>query len=283
MRALLLAIASLFLAAPVAASTYTEVEKTCPVGGEKFKFNELMSISTFGMMPDGMPIGSGYFPIELPQCPGNGLVMYEEFDAAKVAQLAHIITRPDYRAMLTAETRYYIAYRLAKELGETDSSSWLLLSATWEAKNAGNAEQARRYNEEFVAHVATIAADTKSFESIAIRARAANALRELGRFDEAAAMRAAIVIAPDAGGSGGAANREGWSGFVAQLAAPIARHDATRAPIDMAGTREAAFRCIEKELAPERDVAPLSAFETGYCARPEIAAEVAKIRKTRGN
>lgn len=284
MRALLLAVGGLFLAAPIAASTYVEVEKTCPVGGEKFKYMELASITTFGAMPDGMPIGSGAFPIELPQCPGNGLVMYEDFDAAKVEKLAGIIARPDYQALRAAETRYYLAYRLAKELGEAESAPWLLLSATWEAKNAGGGDRARRYNEAFVALVRGLAADAKSFASIAVRARAANALRELGRFDEAEAMRAGIVIDPDAGGgdSDAAENRKGWGGYLAALARPIARHDDGRTPIDMMNKREASFRCMAKELAGDgTEVPPLTAFEAKYCERPEIAAEVNAVRKTR--
>ncbi|HSX56090.1 MAG TPA: hypothetical protein VLG14_12380, partial [Sphingomonas sp.] len=56
------------LAVPAAASTYFMVRKVCPVGGQKFKFAELGSISTWGSLPDGMPMGSGEFPIALPQC-----------------------------------------------------------------------------------------------------------------------------------------------------------------------------------------------------------------------
>jgi hypothetical protein len=63
--AYLAAVAAL-IAIPAAASTYFTVRKTCPVGGQKFKFQELGSISTWGALPDGMPVGSGEFPIRLP-------------------------------------------------------------------------------------------------------------------------------------------------------------------------------------------------------------------------
>lgn len=271
--------AAVAAAAPAAASTYAPTRKTCPVGGEKFDFMALMSISTFGELPDGMPIGSGIFPIRMPQCPGNGLVMYRDFDAAAVQRLKTIVGSPAYRTLRKTETSYYLAYRLALDLGD-DSAPWLLLSASWEAKNAGAADQMRRYDEEFVARVAAMPASSTAFRSIALRARAANALRELGRFREAEQLRAAIVIDPAAGGSedGAEQNRKGWSEYLARLADPIARGDSTRAPIDMQGEREASFRCLEP-VRKQHPGPPLSAFETSYCARPSVAAAIQDLRR----
>ena len=283
------AIACAMLCAPLHASTYYPQQETCPVGGEKFEFMALGSISQWGALPDGMPIGSGSFPIQAPQCPGNGLVMYRDFTPAEVKLLEAFVGSADYKALRAAgETPYYLAYRTAKALGE-DNPAGLLLNATWEAKNADPAgERARRYNAEFVALVGGMKADAAAFESIALRARAANALRELGRFEEAEALRASIAIAPDAGGTGEDApeNRAGWGRYLALLAAPIARQDPVRTPIDLIGDREAVFRCIAqaaaakgKEAAPE----PLTAFETEYCARPQLAAQIAEQRKRLAN
>lgn len=274
-----------FLAAPALASTYFTVEKICPVGGQKFKYQSLGSISTWGAFPDGMPIGSGMFPVQLPQCPGNGLVMFRDFDKAAVAKLTPYVGGTEYRELRAAgETPYYLAYQTSRMLADPEPE-WLLLSASWEAKNAGEAESARaaRYNAEFVDLVKQRAISATEFESIALRARAANALRELGRFDEAEALRASIVIAPDAGGAGddAAQNREGWSSYVAKLAAPIVRKDMTRAPLDMIGDNEAVFRCLGKEFAAkyaEPAPPPLTEFETQYCARPELAETIAERR-----
>ncbi|HSI18026.1 MAG TPA: hypothetical protein VK980_09670 [Sphingomonas sp.] len=275
----LLAAALMTGPAPAWASTFAPTKKTCPIGGEKFDYMALMSISTYGELPDGMPIGSGMFPILMPQCPGNGLVMYRDFDAATVKRLEPIIASPAYQALRKTETRYYLAYRLAAELGD-DGATWLLLSATWEAKNAGAADQAHRYMEEFVARVAAMPTSATDLTSIALRARAANALRELGRFKEAEQVRAAIVIDPEAGGSGDDAvqNRKGWARYLAKLAAPIARGDTARAPIDMLGEREASFRCLEPSRK-QNPGAALTAFETSYCARPEVAAAVQNLRR----
>lgn len=282
-----LAAVAVLIAIPAAASTYFTVRKTCPVGGQKFKFQELGSISTWGALPDGMPVGSGEFPIRLPQCPGNGLVMFRDFSRPEIAKLSPYVQGEVYRGMRAAgETPYYLAFHTARMLGDADPE-WLLLSATWEAKNAGSAAAARvdRYNAEFVDLVRARAASAADFESIAMRARAANALRELGRFDEAEALRATIVIAPDAGGSADDAgeNREGWAKYLRDLAGPIARRDMTRIPIDMMTEDYAVYRCLEKEQAAKHGLpqpATLTEFEVRYCARPELVQAIGQARKS---
>lgn len=276
---------------PAAASTYALVEKTCAVGGEKFQYSELVSYSTYGAMPDGMPFGSADFPIALPQCPGNGLVMYSDFDAARVKKLEPVVLGAEYQELRKTETPYFLAYRLAEQIGDSASVPWLLLSATWEAKNSDpGSGRARRYAETFVALVKAMPVDNAAFMSIALRARAANALRELGRFEEAEMLRTSIVIAPNAGGDArdAAGNRKGWQGYLSNLAAPIARRDGARQPIDMADVGTAAYRCLEPEssygITPRpagTTPPPLSAFEVEYCKRSEIAAEVERFRKNR--
>jgi len=266
------------------ASTYTEEKMNCPVGGEKFRYMALASISTWGALPDGMPLGSGQFPIKPAQCPSNGLVMYRDFSIQEVAKLTAFVMRDDYQALRSSgEMPYYLAYKTAVFLGDA-KPYWLLLYASWEAKNRdSDGAIARRYNEEFVATAKIVPADPADFESIALRVRAANALRELSRFDEAERIRSAIVIAPNAGGAeeGGAAHRADWAKLIADLAAPIARKDSSRRPIDMLGEREAVSRCLSQEAA-ERLGQPLpptlSAFEQAYCARPEFGDQLKEQR-----
>lgn len=267
------------------ASTFVEEKVKCPVGGEKFKYMAIASYTTFGTYPDGMPFGSGQFPVAFPQCPKNGLVMYREFNTDEVTKLSTYIVGPEYLALRAAgETPYYLAYRIAKMLGDADTH-WLLLSASWEAKNADPAGSlARRYNEEYVGAVRSLTANSQNFESIAARFRAANALRELGRFTEVEEMRTAIIIAPDAGGSDSdaAENREGWSKLVTSLEGPIKRNDTARAPIDMSSEREAVSRCLSKEIAEKFKLPtwpPLTSFELSYCAKPELEASIAEMKK----
>ena len=272
-------IALMFVSAPAIASTFSPVTKTCPVGGQKFRFMAQMSSTSWGQLPDGMPLGTGPYPTMLPQCPKNGLVMYRDFDAAAVTQLAVLVASPEYQALRATETPHYLAYWLARRLGDTDRLAWLLMAATWEAKNSADVDpRGKRYAEEFVALIRAAPVSSSNFESIALRARAANALRELGQFQEAETLRASIVIAPDAGGtdSDAAENREGWAQFLTLLAEPIARSDPGRGPIDMLGEREAMFRCMRAANQPGGEpVVPLTPFETSFCARPEMVKAVA--------
>lgn len=281
--------AAIFVSTAADASTFAPVTKKCAVGGEKFRFLEQMSSTSFGQLPDGMTVGTGPNPPTLPQCPKNGLVMYRDFDAATVKALTSIIATPEYQSLRATETPYYLAYWLARKLGD-ETPAWLLLAAGWEAKNEDPVSQrARRYAEEFIALVATTPLSDTSLESIALRARAANALRETGKFADAEALRASIRIAADAGGpdsADNADNRKGWTDFLTLLAAPIGRGDPARAPIDMVGTREAAFRCIAplmKRDATALPVPPLTAFEVSYCAKPDIAEAVVKLKDQLGD
>lgn len=281
----LLALLAAAGAAPAQASTYTEEEVVCPVGGEKFTRMALMSISTWGALPDGMPLGSGVFPVELPQCPSNGLVMYRDFTPEEVARLAPFIASEGYKALRSAgETPRYLAYRTAQFLGDKDLH-WWLLEASWEAKNQDpESARARRYTAEFVEAARLVKPDEGNLEAIAARFRLANGLRELGSFDEAEAVRASIVISPKAGGNDKEAreNRTAWAGMIADLAGPIARKETSRIPIDMLGVREAASLCLRQEAAAkfkEPPPPPLTAFEREYCAGPKLSETIKEQRK----
>ena len=53
-----------------------------------------------GLRPDGKPIGDGRTPIDLPICPGNGLVLFQkEFSAADKATIEGLIADSRYKAL----------------------------------------------------------------------------------------------------------------------------------------------------------------------------------------
>lgn len=231
-----------------------------------------------GSLPDGQPVGSAEFPIAPPQCPDNGLVLFDAFDAATVRRLTPLVGGGEYQALRRTETRYYLVHWLQERLGIGGTATlWSLLAATWEAKNAGDAAQATRYNELLVRRARALPDDPASLEVLALKARAANALRELGRFEEAEALRGSLAVTPGMGGADAdaAANRQGWTRYLAELRPVIARRDPTRAPIDMLGRREALFRCVQ----PDRAGPPLGAFERDYCARPDLRRELESLRE----
>lgn len=272
------AAAAMLMSGAVAAvaSTYVTVTTVCPVDGELFSHQALASYTSFGSLPDGMPFGSVDFPVPLVECPDNGLVLYRKFEEAEVPALTRLVTSPDYQRGRETERSYYQAYRLAVGLGE--EAEWLgslLQAAWWQAKNARDEEQASRYGTAFVDWAADQPADGGTVPGVMVQLRRVNALRELGRFAEAEAVRQSMPpLSSDADLPDGA--REQLMAFARRLGPPIAREDASRSPIDLLPAREAALRCLDRGEM-------LSADEGAFCDAPDMADTMASVRQMRAD
>ncbi len=100
MRHLFLALAAALAAAgPASAGKPVTETMTCPIGGGSFTFTTAASYSTYGERPDGRPFGSWTFPLALPECPDNGLVLYKEYTAEEVAKLEPLVASEAYQAL----------------------------------------------------------------------------------------------------------------------------------------------------------------------------------------
>lgn len=250
---------------------------TCPVGGEKFEAWRSGTYSTYGARPDGKPYSYMPFPFPLPECPSNRLVIFDDYSPAEVAKLTALIATPDYRALVAGDVPHYRAAWLASRLGRAETESlWLLLSAIWSVTPddgaKGNATLAERYQTEFAARVATLPATTPPAERRALSARAANALRQLGRFDDAERMRrtaAAITPATDEDSD----ETAGWQTFFTALAPVIAAHDARIEPVALLGGMQQPLACL--------DAKTLTAADRAICDSADVAKRVADIRKSR--
>lgn len=252
-------------------------QMTCPVGGERFEALATSMYSTYGSRPDGMPRTYWVMPLPIPECPSNGLVVFQSFTPDQIAALTRLIASADYRRLVAEDSTYYRAQWLATRLGTPEREAlWMLLSATWQAKPARapvgqampSAAKARQYQEEFVARVRALAPAPGELAYVALFARAANAERELGRFESAAAMLTQMQPWVAAG------DPAEWRPYVDSLAAVVARHDASPEPLDMAGEVQAPFLCLEPEL-------PDTAFNRAFCARPELQEAIERIRRMR--
>lgn len=234
---------------------------TCPVGGERFAAPTTLTYSIMGRRPDEKPYSELSFPRPMPECPGNGLVLFSSFTPGETEQLAKWIATPTYQAMRTTESPFYRAYWLAKKIGRPDADAIeLLLPAIWSAKEEDRTAPGRprttRYQRVLVAAVEANPANVSLDDRIWLQGQAANALREMGAFAAAEKMRQRAEQAlPQT-------TRPALKTYIQKLKDVIARRDRSDEPLDMIPDVEAALIC---ERTPQRDN-----FSRNYCARPEI-------------
>jgi hypothetical protein len=274
------------------------VEMKCPVGGKKFTYISTSSMSQWGSRPDGKPYGSWTFPMPLAECPDNGLVMYRDFSRPEIKALKALLATPEYQQLRDADTPYYRAYWLMGRLGDPlDQQLWVLQQASWESDL--NPVRKRRYQEEFVQAARRYSRPEPPRDDlgwIATQLRAANALRELQKFDEALQLldstprESLDVPVPEEKVSGttpsglgkkvenygeiqAARSRRSWLRYAEALRAVVIRHDSSSEPIDMVPVRIAAQMCIDQ---------PSSAAEhTQVCNSEAIKQQLEKAGKIR--
>lgn len=192
----LLGLASVALpASPAAAGFPVPATAKCPVGGKSFTYTTTASYSIWGYRPDGKPYGSWEFPLEIPKCPGNGLVIFDEFSTDEIERLKTLVESPEYRAMKDSETSYFLAAWLMKGLGRPPINvAWMTVQASWQAD--GRPELKKRYQALYVDRIRALPRSGEGEDWLIMQARAVNGLRELGRFDEAKALLASLDLKP---------------------------------------------------------------------------------------
>lgn len=134
------------------AMTFSEVEVTCPLGGEIFSATLARSGTKFGTFLDFRPYGPIASPTPLAKCPSNGFVVYKQkFTDDELRRLESYVVSEEYQTLQKKHTNYYLAANLQSHLKETSKQQLArtLLQATWEAESR---EQYLRYaNEALVA------------------------------------------------------------------------------------------------------------------------------------
>lgn len=283
MRRLILAavLAAAPFAAPAAAAPAPKT-MTCPIGGGSFTFTPGEPGPVIGTRPDGRPYGASAFPFPLPECPGNGLVLYKEYTPEEVAKLEPIVASEAYQALRTSDTSYYRAYRLMKDMGlGPEDYLWVLLQASWQAD--GDPALKARYLTELVEGSAAAQARPNDLNWIGMEARSANALRELGRFDEATARidkipTASLDVRVPLGQASDPAVREAksrraWLDYLKDLRTVIALKDKSREPFDLIPKAVALDRCVKTASAG------LSAGDSAFCQRESAAVQALKTKR----
>jgi hypothetical protein len=284
MRILVLAAAMAASTGPAAAAPAPPAPRTmtCPVGGGTFQFQPVAPPVVTGERPDGRPYGNVKFPLVLPECPDNGLVLYKDYDAGEVARLEPLIASEAYQALRKEDTQYYRAYWLMREMGVAPRRYlWALLQASWEAE--GRPELRKRYLAELADASAKVPPSPADLGWIGMEGRAINALRELGRFDEALArldkVPLAGLAAPAPAGAAAtpealaqARSRRGWQHFFTGVRTAIERRDSAIEPIDLLPRSIAYGRCLD-------EAGKLDEAGRAFCEKE--AAGVAELRAAR--
>jgi hypothetical protein len=268
------------IAVPATAQDEGAVTMACPIGGAEFEYRPAQPAAAASTRPDGKPIGPAASPPPLPECPDNGLVLYKEYEAEEVAKLEPLVASEAYRG-LYEHPQYYRAYWLMREMGLPPREYlYVLLQAAWQAD--GRPELRTRYLIEFADETAKSEPEPDDLNWIAMEGRAINALREVGRFDEAAArleklpLDALAVEAPPAEDMSAAARqarvRRGWFSYFEGLKAALARGDASPEPFDMLPRRIAIGRCIADE-------AQLDEAQKAFCEAESAAIEALRAAR----
>ncbi len=269
--------------APAHAGFPVQIEKTCAVGGEEFTYVSTGSYTTFGIRPDGKPYGSWTFPLALPDCPTNKLVMYRDFDEDEIDALAVYLATPEFTG-IHQESQYYRAAAIADHLNDRTPYTplYLLLRATWEV-DSDPASKAR-YQREFAERIDRLPRDEAEINWLALTARAANAWRELGEFEKATATMDSLPAKlapedmPDDGDYSDAAEEARFRQYLAEfrlgLTDEIAARNTDSEPLAMMSERFRVARCLELIDAGEEPIPEL-------CQTPEIEQEIIDLRKRR--
>lgn len=282
------AVAALALAAGTASAGAPVTETmTCPIGGGSFPFTTTASYSTYGERPDGRPFGSWTFPLALPECPDNGLVLYKDYTPDEIARLEPLIASEAYQALRKEDTPYYRAYWLMKSMSLGPERYLLaLLQASWEAEPRPDLR--KRYLAELAEVSAAVPPSPSDLNWIGMEGRAVNALRELGRFDEASARLAKLPLAglEAAGESQEAKSRRGWHSFFTAIKPVIERGDSSIEPLEMLPRSVAFGRCLDRaDTLGETDKAFCAKHSAGVdelrVARAKMAKEMEALQQSR--
>lgn len=186
----------------VAQWEFEKLRFICPLGGETFKQAVTHPHFPLESFPDGGHPGDEWIDQVIPECPGNGLPIlpdyaatpegqvqpqYYAYSAADLERLLGLLASADWQA-LQGQTRTLRGYWLATQLGLPVKARWeLLLHASWGAENREQRRTALEWLVRDGAGLIDAVFAGKAGEEIWADERIANAYRELGRFEEAAA------------------------------------------------------------------------------------------------
>lgn len=264
------------------------MEFTCPLGGEKFKQDVGYYSLPMVRFADGSWLGDVGIDAQIPKCPNNALVLVPDYDRmsgselaytrltpAQTAKLGALVDDPAYRA-LAAKTKHERALWLAGQLGLPEATRWHLLQRlTWTATDPA---ERKRLVARFAAEGPALSAGFTDWkEQFLAHYMQANALRELGRFEEASlALRNAVERMPAEAGLKSPDDANEIANSAANLQEVIEAKDDDRFPIGLSSEKWRSRACGGGELPPP--YGPLTAHGRAACEK--IRTRLASIEDT---
>jgi len=129
------------------ATTFQTQERICPIGGERFTENVIMSYSVFGRRLDLKPQGTyGTAPVPLVVCP-NGFVDFKKnYSEEEIISFSSLINSTSYQNSRSGNTDYYLFAKILEHAGASKLRiGWTYLEASWEAENKRRHKKYDRY------------------------------------------------------------------------------------------------------------------------------------------
>jgi hypothetical protein len=130
------------------ATTFETQERICPIGGESFTEDVIMSYSIFGKRLDLKPQGTyGTAPVPLVVCP-NGFVDFKKnYSEEEIISFTNLINSPSYQNSRSGNTDYYLLAKILEHAGAHKLNiGWTYLEASWEAENKRSHKYVRYLN-----------------------------------------------------------------------------------------------------------------------------------------
>ena len=129
------------------ATTFQTQERICPIGGERFTENVIMSYSVFGRRLDLKPQGTyGTAPVPLVVCP-NGFVDFKKnYSEEEIISFTSLINSTSYQNSRSGNTDYYMLAKILEHAGAPKLNiGWTYLEASWEVENKRSLKKYLQY------------------------------------------------------------------------------------------------------------------------------------------
>ena len=122
------------------ATTFTTQERICPIGGERFTEEVIMSYSIFSRRLDLKPEGTyGTAPVPLVVCPNGFVDFKDKYSEAEIISFTSLVNSPSYQKLRSGNTDYFLLARIYEHAGVNKLHIGNTYhKASWEAENKRN-------------------------------------------------------------------------------------------------------------------------------------------------